>query len=94
MKLNEMGEIDKYKARIVVIVVKGYRHQYGIHYTEVYAPVARLDTVRMIIALAVNRGWKLYQLDVKLAFLHRELNEEIYVEQPKGYEKKVSEQKV
>ena len=56
-KLNEYEEVDKYKARLVV---KDYTQEHGIHYTEVYAPVARMDTVRMIIAFAVQKGWKLY----------------------------------
>lgn len=90
-KLNEHGEVDKYKARLVV---KGYSQQYGIDYTEVYAPVTRMDTVRMIIASAAHRGWKIYQLDVKSAFLHGELKETVFVEQPKGYEKKGSEHMV
>lgn len=90
-KLNELGEIDKYKERLVM---KGYTQQHGIDYTEVYAPVARMDTVRMIIAFAAQRRWKLYQLDVKSAFLHGELKEDIFVEQPKGYEKKGSEHMV
>lgn len=90
-KLNELGEVDKYKARLVA---KGYSQQHGVDYTEVFAPVARMDTVRMIIALAAQRSWRIYQLDVKSAFLHGELNEDVYVEQPKGYEKKGSEHKV
>lgn len=53
--------------------------QQGIDYTEVFAPVARMDTVRMIVALAAHKGCILYQLDVKSAFLHGELNEEVYV---------------
>ena len=59
--------------------------QQGIDYNEVFAPVARMDTVRMIIALVAQKGWTIYQLDVKSAFLHGELSEEVYVEQPKGY---------
>lgn len=90
-KLNELGEVEKYKARLVA---KGYSQQYGVDYTEVFAPVARMDTVRMIIALAAQRSWRIYQLDVKSAFLHGELNEDVYVEQPRGYEKKGSEHKV
>lgn len=66
-KLNELGDVDKFKARLVV---KGYAQEYGVDYTEVFAPVARMDTVRMIIALAAQKGWGIYQLDVKSAFLH------------------------
>lgn len=68
--------------------------QQGIDYTEVFTPVARMDTMRMIVALAAHKGWILYQLDVKSAFLHGELNEEVYVEQPKGYENKQNPQQV
>ena len=64
-KLNEPGEVDKYKARPVV---KGYTQEYEIDYTEVYTPVARMDIVRMIIAFAAQKDWKLYQLDVKSVF--------------------------
>ena len=82
-KLNEHGDIDKYKARLVA---KGYVQQHGIDYTEVFALVARLDIVRLIVAFAATKGWIVYQLDVKSAFLHGELSEEVYVEQPRGYE--------
>lgn len=90
-KLDEQGNISKHKARLVV---KGYSQRHRIDYSEVYAPVARMDTVRLIIALAAQRGWKLHQLDVKSAFLHGELEEDVYVDQPKGYKKKGSEQMV
>lgn len=90
-KLNEAGEIDKCKARLVA---KGYAQQYGVDYTEVFAPVARLDTIRMIVALAAQQGWNIYQLDVKSAFLHGELSEDVYVQQPQGYEKRGEEHKV
>ncbi|KAL6321847.1 hypothetical protein AAG906_035546 [Vitis piasezkii] len=79
-KLNELGEVNKYKARLVA---KGYSQQQGVDFTEIYAPVARMDTVRMIVALAAQRGWTIYQLDVKSAFLHGELSEDVYVDQPK-----------
>lgn len=90
-KLNEKGEVDKYKARLVA---KGYSQQYGIDYAEVFAPVARLDTVRVILSLAARNGWTVYQLDVKSAFLHGELNEEVFIAQPPGYEQKGHEHKV
>lgn len=90
-KLNEQGEVDKYKTRLVV---KGYSQQCRVDYIEVFALIARMDAVRLIIALAASRGWKIYRLDVKSAFLYGELNEEVYVEQPKGYERKGKEQKV
>ena len=83
-KYNEAGKIEKHKARLVA---KGYSQQYGVDYKEVFAPVARWDTIRTILALAACKGWIVYQLDVKSAFLHGELVEEVYVEQPLGYQK-------
>jgi len=82
-KLNENGEVDKFKARLVA---KGYHQKEGIHFHEVFAPVARWDTIRVILGIAVEKGWNVFQLDVKSAFLHGELMEEVFVEQPKGFE--------
>ena len=59
--------------------------QHGVDYTEVFALVARMDTIRLVLALAPQKGWSLFQLDVKSAFLHGQLKEEVYVEQPPGY---------
>ena len=66
-KFNENGEVNKYKARLVA---KGYTQQHGIDYTEVFAIVARMETVRLVVALEAQRKWIIYQLDVKFAFLH------------------------
>ncbi|KAL5844965.1 hypothetical protein ACOSQ4_010923 [Xanthoceras sorbifolium] len=90
-KFNENGEVDKYKAWLVV---KGYSQQHGVDYTEVFAPVARMETIRLVVACAAQRGWDIYQLDVKSAFLYGELNEEVFVQQPCGYIQKGHEHKV
>ena len=68
------------------MVAKGYNQQEGIDYDETFAPIARLEAIRMLIAYAAHRGFKLYQMDVKSAFLNGLLQEEVYVEQPLGYE--------
>jgi hypothetical protein len=81
----------KHKARLVA---KGYVQQQGVDFDEVFAPVARLDTIRVILALAANRGWQVHHLDVKTAFLNGELEEEVFVAQPEGYVEKGKEQKV
>ena len=83
-KLNVKGEIEKHKARLVA---KEYAQKLGVDYNEVFAPVARWDTIRTLVAVAACKGWKVYQLDVKSAFLHGELIEDVYVEQPLGYKK-------
>ena len=90
-KLNESGQIEKYKARLVA---KGYAQRFGIDYTEVFASVARLDTVRVLLALAAQGTWEVVQLDIKSAFLHGELQEEVFVQQPEGFIKKGRENQV
>ena len=82
LKKNSNGEIIKHKARLVA---KGYTQQQGVDFDEAFAPLARLDTVCVILAVAANRGWQVDHLDVKLAFLNGELHEEVYVAQPEGY---------
>nr|GFB86050.1 reverse transcriptase [Tanacetum cinerariifolium] len=90
-KKNAKGEVEKYKSRLVA---KGYKQKHGIDYEEVFAPVARLETIRMIIAIAAQHKWKIHQMDVKSAFLNGFLEEEVYVEQPEGYFAKGQEDKV
>lgn len=90
-KLNERGEVDKFKARLVA---EGFHQTYGIDFHEVFAPVAIWDTIRVILSLAAQRGWRVFQLDVKSAFLHGELKEDVYIEQPKGFESEEESEKV
>lgn len=91
IKRNAQGEVQRYKARLVA---KGYTQKAGIDYEEVFAPVARMETIRLLISLAAQHSWKIYQLDVKTAFLNGYLEEEIYVEQPPGYVQAGDEEKV
>ena len=91
IKRNADGSINKFKARLVA---KGYVQQYGVDFEEVFAPVARLETIRLLISLAATNGWEIHHLDVKTAFLHGELKEIVYVSQPEGFEKKGYEKKV
>ena len=71
------------KARLVA---QGYSQQEGIDYEETFAPVARLEAIRIFLAFAASKGFKLYQMDVKSAFLNGFLEEEVYVKQPPGFE--------
>ncbi|KAK1419234.1 hypothetical protein QVD17_28397 [Tagetes erecta] len=84
-------KIYRYKARLVA---KGYAQEPGVDFDEVFAPVARLESVRLIISIAANQGWELHHLDVKTAFLNGDLKEEIFVAQPEGFVKKGEEHKV
>lgn len=76
------------------VLAKGYVQKHGIDYNEVFAPVARIETVRLLTGLAASYGWEIHHLDVKTAFLHGYLKEEVYVSQPEGFEVKGKEEKV
>jgi len=90
-KLKPDGQVEKYKARLVA---RGFLQKYGQDYYEVYAPVARMETIRLIVAIEVKNNWSMYQLDVKSTFLNGELEEEVYVNQPPRFEIKGKEEYV
>ena len=91
MQTDANGVPFKYKARLVA---SGFSQEYGVDYLETFAPVSRHDTIRVVLALAAQKKWKLYQMDVKSAFLNGELKEEIYVAQPPGFIVKGEEENV
>lgn len=91
VKKDPHGVVVKHKTRLVA---KGYVQRQGIDFEEVFAPVARLETIWLIIALTAQEGWKVHHMDVKSALLNGDLNEEVYVAQPPGYIEKYCEDKV
>ena len=90
-KMKIDGTIDKFKARLVA---KGFKQKEGLDYFDTYAPVARITTIRLLIALASIYKLEIHQMDVKTAFLNGELDEEIYMEQPEGFVMPGQENKV
>lgn len=87
-KINADGTIDKLK---VGLVVKGYSQKEGIDYEETFAPIAKLDTIRMLISIATNKHWMIHRLDVKSTFLNGELKTKVCLEQTKGFVQKGKE---
>ena len=67
------------------MVAKGYSQVQGLNYSETLALVARMDSIRLVLAVAASKRWEVHHMDVKSAFLHGDLKEEIYMKQPKGY---------
>ena len=91
IKWKADGTIDRYKARLVA---KGYTQQEGIDYKETFSHVVTFASIRLILAIVARMDLELYQMDVKTAFLNGELDEEIYMIEPLGFELKGQERKV
>ncbi|GKE08978.1 retrovirus-related pol polyprotein from transposon TNT 1-94, partial [Tanacetum coccineum] len=83
VKLDEYGDVLKNKARLVA---KGYRQEEGIDFEESFAPIARIEAIRIFIANAATKNMIIYQMDVKTAFLNGDLQEEVFVSQLEGFE--------
>jgi Reverse transcriptase (RNA-dependent DNA polymerase) len=85
IKYHSNGTIERYKARLVA---KGYTQTYGIDYEEIFALVAKMNTVRILLSFAVNQNWTLHQIDIKNIFLQGILEEEVYVSTTRLYTRK------
>jgi hypothetical protein len=90
-KEGEKGEVVRKKSRLVA---QGFSQKEGFDYEETFAPVARLEVIRILLAFSVAKGFKLHQMDVKSVFLNCVLEEEVYVRQPPGFESKKYPQRV
>ena len=82
LKYNSDGTVERPKSRLVA---QGFTQQEGVYYLETFSPVAKLTSVKLLLSLAAAKGWSLTQMDVSNAFLHGDLDEEIYMSLPQGY---------
>ena len=83
IKYNSNGTLERYKAQLVA---KGFTQTFGIDYLQTFALVAKLNTIKALLSMAINLDWPLQQLDVKNAFLNSDIEEEVYMHSPLGFE--------
>ena len=76
------GTIEQYKARLVA---QGYTQTYGVDYSKTFSPVAKIDIIRVLFSIVANKEWPLHQFDVKNAFLHGKIEEEVYMKVPQVF---------
>ena len=91
LKYNSDESVKKHKARLVA---KGYAQNYGVDYFETISPIARFEAVQMLLSIACEMEWKVYQFHVKSTFLNGYLDEDVYVDQPKVFVIQGNENKV
>ena len=81
-KKETYRHINRYKARLFS---KGFRQVHGIEYDETFAPIEKMDSIQLALAIVVGRRWEVHQMDVKNEFLHGDLSDKIYMEKPQGF---------
>ena len=91
VKYRADDSIERYKARLVA---KGFTQTYGIDYQEMLTPIVKINSIQVLLSLAMNSNWPLHQLDVKNAFLNGDLEEEVFMSLPLGFEERFSVNKV